>query len=196
MRLCAAASPLVVYVRAMLSDSAMIGLIVDLDLLLADVPLYYLLFLDDLLAQVDLLLGNGALLDDDFFLDDGHKELLLADLALRRLPALNGHPIYVHLLAPLWHLHPLTVGPHPLTYVYAANLALAGTGYKLLFGPLHPKLVLAFSKVTASLAQLFLFLLASVHAELSGLGVLSTHAMPYLFRALPVLPLLSEVVLT
>src|ERR671933_457835 len=55
---------------------AALCLIVDVDLLLADILLYHLLFLDNLLAQTDLLFYHRALLDYDLFLDDGYPELV------------------------------------------------------------------------------------------------------------------------
>src|ERR687885_812597 len=83
-----------------------------------------------------------ALLDDDLVLGDGHKDLVFADLGFGCLPAFDRHPLDVDLLAPLGHPDLLTVGPHSLADVQSTGLTLARSGPELLFGPLHPQLVL------------------------------------------------------
>src|SRR5215203_2317699 len=96
--------------RTLASAPAALGPVVYVDLLLAHVPLDRLLVLDHVLAHPYLLLNHGTLLDDDLFFDHRHKELVLADLGLRGLLALDRHPLDAHLLALLGHPHPLAVG--------------------------------------------------------------------------------------
>src|SRR5829696_4905104 len=114
--------------RTLASAPAALGPVVYVDLLLAHVPLDRLLVLDHVLAHPYLLLNHGTLLDDDLFFDHRHKELVLADLGLRGLLALDRHPLDAHLLALLGH-------PHP------PGLTLAGADPQLLLGPLHPEFV-------------------------------------------------------
>src|SRR3712207_343540 len=83
------------------TPAAALGPVVDVDLLLAHVPLDELLVLDHIFAHRYLLLNYGALLDDDLFFGHQHKELVLADLSLCGMPALDRHPLDVHLLTPL-----------------------------------------------------------------------------------------------
>src|SRR5215203_4834852 len=115
--------------RTLASAPAALGPVVYVDLLLAHVPLDRLLVLDHVLAHPYLLLNHGTLLDDDLFFDHRHKELVLADLGLRGLLALDGHP------------HPLAVGAHTLAHPHLAGLTLAGADPQLLLGPLHPEFV-------------------------------------------------------
>jgi hypothetical protein len=117
------------------------GLVLYVDLFLAHVLLYYLFVLDGVLAHPYLLLDHRALLGDDLFLGHRHRDLFLADLGLRRLPALHGHALDADLFAPLGHPYLLALGPYPLSDVDASRFALAGTGPKLLLGALNPELV-------------------------------------------------------
>src|SRR4028118_1515698 len=123
--------------------SATLSLIIDVDLLLANVPLDDLLVLHDLLAQADLLLYHRSLLHHNLFLQKWHHELVFADLGFGRLPRLHEHPLDAHLLTPLGHPDPLALGANPLANPHRSGLALAGPGPKLFFGPLPPKLALA-----------------------------------------------------
>src|SRR5919107_594463 len=127
--------------RPLASAPAALGPIVYVDLLLAHVPLDRLLILDHVLAHPYLLLNHGTLLDDDLFFGHRHKELVLADLGLRGLLALDRHPLDAHLLALLGDPHPLAVGAHTLAHPHLAGLTLAGADPQLLLGPLHPEFV-------------------------------------------------------
>jgi hypothetical protein len=75
------------------------GLVDDVDLFLAHVRLDYLLVLDDVLADAQLLLDHGALLDHYLFLDYRHHDLVVADLYPRRVPGDDRHLIDADLLA-------------------------------------------------------------------------------------------------
>src|ERR671932_74954 len=131
---------------------AALCLIVDVDLLLADILLYHLLFLDNLLAQTDLLFYHRTLLDYDLFLDDGYPDLVIPDLRLGyRRTLFNRNAFHTYFLALFRDNEALAVGPHLLANAYAPGLAFASTSPKLLLNPLHPKLVLA-SKLITTLA--------------------------------------------
>src|SRR5215212_9447404 len=108
--------------RTLASAPAALGPVVYVDLLLAHVPLDSLLVLDHVLAHPYLLLNHGALLDDDLFFGHRHTELVLADLGLRGLLALDRHPLDALLLGPL---HPEFV---PVDQVAAAPWARATGG--------------------------------------------------------------------
>jgi hypothetical protein len=95
------------------------GLIVDVDLLFADVLLYYLLFLNNLLAQTNFLFYHRTLLDYELFLDYGYSDLIIL---------LNRNAFDVHLLA-------LFGDGYPLAHVYASVLTLAGAGSELVLIP-------------------------------------------------------------
>src|SRR5215213_4021287 len=126
----------------------------------------------NVLAEADLFLGHGALVDHDFFLGDGHGHLVLADLGLRGL-AFDGHPLDRYFLVLGRDLYLLAVGTDALANLHGAGLALAGTGPELLLRALHPELVLVL-EVASRLAETFL--VAVVLTELACLGVAHAHA--------------------
>src|SRR5919199_2056763 len=131
---------------------AALCLVINIDLLLADILLYHLLFLDNLLAQTDLLFYHRALLDYDLFLDDGYPDLVIPGLRLGyRRTLFNRNAFDTYLLTLFGDNEALAVGPHLLANAYAPGLAFASTSPKLLLDPLHPKLVLA-SKLLTTLA--------------------------------------------
>src|SRR4051794_34272438 len=100
---------------------ASLGLVVDIDLLLAHVPLDDLLVLGNLLAQADLLLDHRPLLHDDLFFQERHDELVFANLGFGGLLALHAH-----LFSPHGHSDPLALGAHPFANPHRPGLALAG----------------------------------------------------------------------
>src|SRR5215217_5294311 len=98
-------------------DVVALGLVVYLDLLSADVLLYYLRILDNLLADADLLPDHGPLLDDHLFLDDRHHYLLFfffffSDLRACAFPLDYGDALDGYLHALLGHDDALPVGTH------------------------------------------------------------------------------------
>jgi hypothetical protein len=89
-----------------------------------------------------LFLDHRALLNNDLVLGHRHSDLVLADLGLRGLPALNRYPLNGDLLVAGGHPYLLTVGPHILADPQLTGFALTRTGPKLFFGALYPKLIL------------------------------------------------------
>src|SRR5919202_4852041 len=125
---------------------AALCLIVDVDLLLADILLYHLLFLDNLLAQTDLLFYHRTLLDYDLFLDHRYPDLVIPDLRLgyRRRTLFNRNAFHTYFLALFGDNDTLAVGSYLLAHAHTPGLAFASTtSPKLLLNPLYPKLVLA-----------------------------------------------------
>src|SRR5215218_6012495 len=146
--------------------------VLDFDLFAPHVLLDCLGVLHHVLAEADLFLGHGALVDHDLFLGDGHGHLVLADLGFGRL-AFNGHPLDRYFLVLGRNLDLLAVSPHALADLHGTGLTLAGTGPELLLRALHPELVLVL-EVASRLAEAFL--VAVVLAELASLGVAHAHA--------------------
>src|ERR671911_698024 len=68
--------------------------------------------LDAVFADPPLLLDHGALLGEALFLGHRHRDLVLADLRLRGLPALDRHPLHADLFVPGGHPYLLAVGSH------------------------------------------------------------------------------------
>src|SRR5215217_790397 len=155
-----------------LQSGAALGVVLDFDLFAPHVLLDCLGVLHHVLAEADLFLGHGALVDHDLFLGDGHGHLVLADLGFGRL-AFNGHPLDRYFLVLGRNLDLLAVSPHALADLHGTGLTLAGTGPELLLRALHPELVLVL-EVASRLAEAFL--VAVVLAELASLGVAHAHA--------------------
>src|SRR5215212_10243966 len=151
--------------------AAAFGGILDVDLFAPHVLLDDLGVLHNVLADANLFLGHGALVDHDLFLGDRHGYFALAYLGLGRL-ALDWNPLDAYFLVLGGYLDALAVGPHPLADLHGAGLTLSGAGPELLLTPLHPELVLVF-EVAPRLA--YAFLVAVVLAELAGLGVAHAH---------------------
>src|SRR4028119_1934755 len=107
--------------------AALLGAVLDVYLLAADVLLDDLRALNHVLAQPDLFLGHRPLVDDDLLLGHRHGDLVLADLGLGRLAAdrdtLDGDFLVLD-----GDLYALAVGPHALADLHRAGLALAGAG--------------------------------------------------------------------
>src|SRR5215217_2659343 len=106
-------------------DASTLSLVLDVYLLAPDVLLDDLGVLHHVLADADLFLGHRALAHDDLFLGHGNDDLVLADLGLRSLAG-DGHPLHAYFLVAGGDLYLLTVGPHALTDLEGAGLALAG----------------------------------------------------------------------
>src|SRR5215203_3870082 len=159
--------------RSKLDAAASGGLVLDVHLLAPDVLLYDLGVVHRVLAHPHLLLGHGALVDDDLLLGDRHHDLVLPYLGLGGL-ARHRHPLDADLLVPDRDLDPLAVGAHALADPHGPGLALAGAGHELLLAPLHPQLVLVLEVVAPALAHALV--VALVLAELAGLGVAHGHA--------------------
>src|SRR5918993_3077596 len=108
-----------------LQSGAALGGVLYVYLLAPDVLLDDLGVFHNVLADADLFLGHGALVDHDLFLGDRHGHLVLANLGLGRLAAYR-HPLDAYLLVLGGHLDALAVGPHALSDLHGAGLALAG----------------------------------------------------------------------
>src|SRR5215204_4049507 len=89
-----------------------------------------------------VFLDYGPLLDDNLVLGHRHSNLVLADLCLRSLSALDRHPLYADLFVSGGYPYLLAVGPHILADPNLTGFALSGASPKLFFGPLYPKLLL------------------------------------------------------
>src|ERR687895_1482899 len=152
--------------------AAALGGVFDFDLFAPHVLLDCLGVLHHVLAEANLFLGHGALVDHDLFLGDGHGHLVLTDLGFGRL-AFDGHPLDRYFLVLGRDLDLLAVGPYALADLHGAGLTLAGPGPELLLRALHPELVLVL-EVAPGLAEAFL--VAVVLAELTCLGVAHAHA--------------------
>src|SRR5215216_5247884 len=121
--------------------AAALGVVLDFDLFAPHVLLDCLGVLHHVLAEANLFLDHGALVDHDLFLGDGHRHLVLADLGFGRL-AFDGHPLYRYFLVLGRDLDLLAVSPYALADLHGTGLTLAGTGPELLLRALHPELVL------------------------------------------------------
>src|SRR5215207_5259651 len=106
------------------------------------VLLDYLFVLDGVLANPYLFLDHRALLDDNLVLGHRHLDLVLTDLCLRSLSALDRHPLYANLFVSGGYPYLLAVGSHILADPHLTGFTLSGAGPKLFFGPLYPKLLL------------------------------------------------------
>src|SRR5215203_7257976 len=124
------------------------------------VLLDYLLVLDGVLANPYLFLDHRALLSDDLLLGHRHGDLVLADLCLRGLPALDRHPLYADLLVSGGHPYLLALGPHILADPHLTGFTLSGAGPKLFFGALYPKLLLVADAFSS--AKIFFSFLAEM----------------------------------
>src|SRR5215212_7439512 len=102
----------------------------------------YLFVLDGVLANPYLFLDYRAFLDDDLILGHRHSDLVLADLSLRSLSALDRHPLYADLLVPSGYRDLLAVSSHILANPNLTGFALSSASPKLFFGALYPKLIL------------------------------------------------------
>src|SRR5829696_211298 len=118
------------------------GSVLYVYLLAPYVLLDYLLVLDNVLANSQLFLDYGPLLDDNLVLGHRHSNLVLADLCLRSLSALDRHPLYADLFVSGGYPYLLAVGPDILADPHLTGFALSGASPKLFFGPLYPKLLL------------------------------------------------------
>src|SRR5215204_712692 len=136
------------------------GRVLYVYLLTPDVLLDYLLVLDGVLAHPYLFLDHGPLLDDNLVLGHRHSNLVLTDLGLRGLPALNRYPLDTYLLMAGGYPYLLALGPDILADPNLTGFALARTGPKLFFGALYPKLFLVADAFSA--AQIFFSVLAEV----------------------------------
>src|SRR4028119_1500406 len=115
------------------------GSVLYLHLLLAQVHLDDLLFLDDLFAEPDLLLEHDSFGDDDLLLEYLYNHLLvLADLRSGGLSPLTRYALDVDLLAHLGHPYLLTLGADLLADVYPACLTLARPHPSFFLAPLYP----------------------------------------------------------
>src|SRR5215207_2100493 len=112
------------------------GLVLDLDLLLADVLLDDLDVFDDLLAYPDLLLHHGPLLHHDLFLHDRNDDLFLGGSAF-----FHGYALHGYLGALSGDLDPLPLGTHALADPHRPRLALAPADKDLLLRTPHADLV-------------------------------------------------------
>ena len=117
------------------------GLVLYIDLLLAQVHLDDLFVLDYLFAQPDLLLEYRPFGDHDLLFEDLHDYLFLTDLGLGGLPTVPRHPLDLDLLALLGDPYLLTLGAYALADLHGAGLAPASTDPNLLLAPLHPEFV-------------------------------------------------------
>src|SRR5215203_1267891 len=138
--------------RGKLDAAASGGLVDDVHLFPADVLLDDLGVVHRVLAHPHLLLGHGALVDDDLLLGDRHHDLVLPYLGLGGL-ARHRHPLDADLLVPDRDLDPLAVGAHALADPHGPGLALACAGHELLLAPLHPQLVPVLEVVAPALAH-------------------------------------------
>src|SRR5215212_4737152 len=124
------------------------GLVVDLDLLLADVLLDYLDVFDDLLADADLLLHHGPFFDHELFLDHRNDDLFFPDL--RRggdlfsggVAFFDGYTLDGYLGALFGHLEALPLGAHELANTHRPGFALAPSDQDLFLRAPHPDLVI------------------------------------------------------
>src|SRR5215217_4649954 len=87
------------------------------------------------------LLAPYVLLDN-LVLGHRHSDLVLADLCLRSLSALDRHPLHADLFVSGGHPYLLAVGSNILANPHLTGFALSGASPKLFFGPLYPKLLL------------------------------------------------------
>src|ERR671912_215249 len=152
--------------------AAALGVVLDFDLFAPYVLLDCLGVLHHVLAEADLFLGHGALVNHDLFLGDRHGHLVLTDLGFGRL-AFDGHPLDRYFLVLGRDLDLLAVSPYALADLHGTGLAPAGSGPELLLRALHPELVLVL-EIAPRLAEAFL--VAVVLAELACLGVAHAHA--------------------
>src|SRR5215207_157214 len=136
------------------------GCVLYVYLLAPYVLLDYLLVLDGVLANPYLFLDHRALLGDDLLLGHRHGDLVLADLCLRGLPALDRHPLYADLLVSGGHPYLLALGPHILADPHLTGFTLSGAGPKLFFGALYPKLLLVADAFSS--AKIFFSFLAEM----------------------------------
>src|SRR5215203_3506267 len=155
------------------------GSVLYVYLLAPYVLLDYLLVLDDVLANSQLFLDYGPFLDDNLVLGHRHRNLVLADLGLRSLSALDRHPLHANLFMSGGYPYLLAVGSNILADPHLTGFALSGAGSKLFFGALYPKLLLvadAFFTVFSFLAEMVFpsafssscSLFVSIHACLLG----------------------------
>src|SRR5215204_3316623 len=155
------------------------GSVLYVYLLAPYVLLDYLLVLDDVLANSQLFLDYGPFLDDNLILGHRHRNLVLADLCLRSLSALDRHPLHADLFVSGGHPYLLAVGSNILADPHLTGFTLSGAGPKLFFGALYPKLLLvadAFFTVFSFLAEMVFpsafssscSLFVSIHACLLG----------------------------
>src|SRR5215204_6425056 len=118
------------------------GRVLYVYLLAPYVLLDYLLVLDGVLAHPYLFLDHGPLLDDNLVLSHRHSNLVLADLCLRSLSALDRHPLHADLFVSGGHPYLLAVGSNILADPHLTGFTLSGAGPQLFFGALYPKLLL------------------------------------------------------
>src|SRR5215212_5455291 len=123
------------------------GLVLDLDLLLADVLLDDLDVFDDLLAYPDLLLHHGPLLHHDLFLHDRNDDLFLHDLGRGGVSPggsafFHGYALHSYLGALSGDLDPLPLGTHALADPHRPRLALAPADRDLLLRTPYADLVI------------------------------------------------------
>src|SRR5215208_2968537 len=118
------------------------GLVVYLDLFPADVFFHDLHFLDDSLADADLLFYHRPFFDHDLFLDHGNHDLFFPDL--RRgggFVCFDGYMLHAYLDAFLRHSVALRLGTHPFAHPYLSSLALPRFDPDLLLRAPHPEVV-------------------------------------------------------
>src|SRR5215203_3509176 len=139
------------------------GRVLYVYLLAPYVLLDYLLVLDDVLANSQLFLDYGPFLDDNLILGHRHSNLVLADLCLRSLSALDRHPLHADLFVSGGHPYLLAVGSHILAHPHLTGFALSGASPKLFFGALYPKLFLVADAFSSSCS-----FFVSIHACLLG----------------------------
>src|SRR5215212_3858920 len=115
------------------------GLIVYLDLFPADIFLHDLHFLDDSLADADLLLYHRPFFDHDLFLDHGNHDLFFPDLRRGggfvsfRPSSFDGHTLHAYLDTLFRHGEALPLGTHPFAHPHLSSFALPRLDRDLLF---------------------------------------------------------------